>query len=385
MDVLFYSRWLMLVFVAGILAVTYLLSLRIFKKHEIALISIILTLTTAAFYSKSIEIRPDVAQSFFALLSIYYLFVYFDTRSLGSLLACAVSLAISYLFLQKTVSLIFVIGLFLIYDLITKRISLRHIILFCAAFLICILPYYVYLLLSGSFDQYFLANWLVNMYLPQHYPRLEALYDVAIRRNPVTVALFIIGTIIILFSGKRKRFALFSILFILTTIIVFKNLLLQYLMPLFPLMGIIAAYSVYRVSSYKPVRLILILAAISLPIIHMYDREYYKIHNITQKDQIDKIEYVLSITNEDDLVYDGNRFFNLFRDDIDYFWFSLGFNKCMDTYNMISSYHYNVYELIDSKKPRVISTHDIQRLDDRRIIEHYRMSDKYTDLLVRDN
>ena len=107
---IFASRYVMLLLTAGILAVTYLLSVRVFKNAEIGVFSMILTSTVVTFYMKSVEIRPDVPQALAGLLSIYFLFSYYDNRSLKSLVASSVFLAVSFLFLQKSVALIIAIG-----------------------------------------------------------------------------------------------------------------------------------------------------------------------------------------------------------------------------------------------------------------------------------
>ena len=84
-----------------------------------------------------------------------------------------------------------------------------------------------------------------------------------------------------------------------------------------------------------------------------------------------------------DLVYDGDARFNVFRKDIDYFWYNVGENHFLATYQTLRKYHYDVYELIDRKKPKVISSFAIANLDDPRIRDHYSKSDRYDDLFLR--
>ena len=102
-----------------------------------------------------------------------------------------------------------------------------------------------------------------------------------------------------------------------------------------------------------------------------------------QRDQLAKIEYVLSITDENDKVYDGNVIFNVFRDDIDYFWFCMGDTSCLDVYKKVTGYKYNVYDSIVAKKPKVISTYKISNINDARIKNNYKVSERYPDLLIR--
>jgi len=96
-----------------------------------------------------------------------------------------------------------------------------------------------------------------------------------------------------------------------------------------------------------------------------------------------KIEYVLSVTKEGDKVYDGSALFNLFRDDVDYFWFCLVDGLCLDTYQKMTGYKYDIYDLIYTQRPKVISTHRIPSLQDVAISGFYRQSKEYPDLYIR--
>lgn len=102
-----------------------------------------------------------------------------------------------------------------------------------------------------------------------------------------------------------------------------------------------------------------------------------------QSEQLDKLNYVLSLTEENDKIYDGNININLYRDDIDYFWFCVGPDDCLDAYRDIAGYEYDIYELISEQKPKIINTFAIDNLDDPRIKGHYRKSDRYDDVLIR--
>jgi hypothetical protein len=89
------------------------------------------------------------------------------------------------------------------------------------------------------------------------------------------------------------------------------------------------------------------------------------------------------MTEEGDKVYDGDILFNLYRDDIDYFWFCVGFPYCLSAYQRISDYPYNIYELIAYERPKVISDFGIHSFNDIRIKNKYRVSDRYPDLYIR--
>jgi hypothetical protein len=103
----------------------------------------------------------------------------------------------------------------------------------------------------------------------------------------------------------------------------------------------------------------------------------------TNTHQVEKMEYVISNTNRSDYVYDGDIQFNIFRKDIDFFWYSVGPNTGLETYESLYAYDYNIYELIDRFKPKIISNYYIDNMNHEIIKKQYHPSDKYEDIFVR--
>jgi len=101
--------------------------------------------------------------------------------------------------------------------------------------------------------------------------------------------------------------------------------------------------------------------------------------------QLEKINYVLFLTRPDDLVYDGDIQFNVYRGDLDFIWFSVSPREGqLSTYQKWKGYRYDILELIDEKKPKVISDYVIKKmLADPRISNHYGQSERYSDLYIR--
>ena len=375
---IFISRYMMLFMIAAILVTTYFLSLRLFKNTEIGIISVILTSTVVTFYMKSIEIRPDVLQALIGLIAIYLLFSYYEKKSLKMFIGSAVFLAISFLVLQKSMVLAASIGALLLYDLYKKQIRLKLVVLYGAIFLICVLPYYIYMLLNGSFEQYYIMNWAVNLHIPQHISKTQSLHLTFIE-NIITIVLYIIGVLTLLRSGVERKFAILSLFLLILPVIVFTNIWRQYFIPAIPILGIIASYALYSTFNRKWSRLVVLIGAIYFPMAIMHNHELFNMEKRKQAHQIDKINYVLSLTDEHDKVYDGDNLFNVFRDDIDYFWFC---SDCTTAYQKVEDYKYNIHEMISTRKPKVISTYRINT-NDRRIKYNYRASDKYPNLLIR--
>lgn len=379
---IFASRYIMLLFTAGILAATYLLSVRVFRNAEVGVLSVILTSTVVTFYMKSVEIRPDVPQTLAGLLSIYFLFSYYDKMSLKSLIASSVFLAVSFLLLQKSIALIIAIGALLLFDLYKKRVGYGHIVIYAAVFLLSVAPYYVYLLLSGAFEQYFVMNWIVNYYLAEAVGRAYFLVAFS-RENTITCIFYSIGLITSYRSGKYGRFSAFSVLLLLLTVILFNNLWRQYFMLAIPLIAIIASYALYSCFNSRLIRLVVLIGAIYFPMSYMHNYAPFNMDNTGQLGQLAKIEYVLSVTDENDKVYDGDVIFNVFRDDIDYFWYCFEKPSCLNAYKKVRPYRYDIYESVAVENPKVISSFRIHSFNDIRLRNKYRPSNRYPDLYIR--
>lgn len=98
--------------------------------------------------------------------------------------------------------------------------------------------------------------------------------------------------------------------------------------------------------------------------------------------QLAKIAYVLNGTETTDVVYDGNVQFNLFRPDVDYFWFSVP-PGCsgLAAYQDVKGYAYDLMERITRLRPRVVSTYLLGV--EAAGLNGYRPSAVYPDLLWR--
>lgn len=379
---IFAGRYVMLLLTGGILVVTYLLSMRVFKNAEVGIISLILTSTMVTFYSKSVEIRPDVLQTLAGLLSVYFLFVYYDRKSFISLWISAVFLALSFLVLQKSIALILVIFILFLYDLRERTIRWRDVLIYAAIFLLFISPYYIYLMATGAFEQYLVMNWLVNIYLPQLFGKWFNTLA-TFRENAITCVLYAIGVVALMKSKEYRRFAVLSIGLIIAVFLMFNNLWRHYFMLAMPPLAIIASYTLYTTFGSKYARFVVIIGAIYVPMSIMHNHALFNMDDTEQAEQIEKINYVLSITDENDKVYDGDIFFNVFREDIDYLWFCVKDTWCLPAIQKAADYDYDIYKLIAEQKPKVISTFGIKNLEDPRIKNYYRRSEEYKNLLIR--
>ncbi len=328
---------------------------------------------------KANEIRPDVPQALFGLLTLLFLFKYYDDKSKKIyLILSAFSLGISFLFLQKAIFLILLIGLVLLYNITKKQITLTDAFFYFFTFILTILPYFLYLLLTHSMSIYITFNWLINLlFIRQLSPLL--LTNFLLLTNSLLCILFIIGLIFYLKSFKQKLLGFIS-LGLLVSLVLVRQSYAQYFLVALPLVSVITAQALITLGRKNIYIFILIFLTTVLPPVSVLAIEIIESQN---KEQLAKINYIISITKPTDYVYDGDCRFNLFRKDINFFWYSLYPKGGFDTYKTFYDYDYDIYKLIDVYKPKIISDYLIDDFKNPIIANHYKPSEIYEDIYLR--
>ncbi|MDP2645968.1 MAG: glycosyltransferase family 39 protein [Desulfobacterales bacterium] len=357
--------------------VTYMIAVELFEHKKTGLIAIILLSSLTIFFNKAIEIRPDVPQVLFGLMCIYFLILHFKKGSAKYALASAMSLGMSFLFLQKAVFLIIPIFIVQVFRIYKGKIEIQQIVLYWFSFTIILLPYAIYLFYKGWIKDYVFLNWTINIKQTETFSLFNELTH-SFLLNPFTWVFFVIG-LFFLRKYLVREIGVLS-LALLASVFVVRVPYQQYYMMFLPLMTIIAANGFVNIITSKKTALYILIVAISLPMF-TYVRKLVIRRNT---EQIEKIQYVLSNTTKVDHVYDGKNIFNVFRKDLDFFWYSVDPNGGgLTTYQVLSHYEYNIYELIDKFKPKIISNYHIEDLNHEVIINHYHNVPGFDDLLIR--
>jgi len=422
----------------SMLFITWRISKRLYNESFASLISVILLASSFIFTDSAIEIRPDVPQALLVLLSFASILSFFDNRSKPHLILSAVLLGASFLFLQKSIFAIAIMGLLLLVSLIKKQIKWSDIIIYAAAGILTVLPYLIYLFATDNIQTYYTFNWLINMKFLNTFSAVNGL-GVILRTSLVLLVFYIIGMIFFAKTPSQIRISYISIGFLASTFLV-RAPYNQYFLPAIPFMAIIAGNALYQTlkkcdknlasalvisvsisffyalrklyydkhTMLKIVLPLLILSAIVTAITFYFDSQKRKkwldfalvialvipsamlvntnkSNNVTQ---LALVDYTVEITDPDDYVYDGDASFNLFRKDLDYFWFSVRDDRhrpgALMTYQQeIADYHYDIYELIEKYKPKVIRLYQVDDPSNPIISENYTMSEDFNLLYLR--
>jgi hypothetical protein len=369
------ARMLMFALAAGIVWLTYGIARTAYGKG-VALLGVFFLVTTTMFLQKAVEVRPDVPQVLSGLAAVFFLMEYLASKRTWQLFVSAVLLFVSFLFLQKAVFLAFLIGLLFLYWMRKKQIGYGEFFLYWGTLAVLLGLFFWYVSAAYSLRQYVFLNWIVNTKLLNTFPLYKYLW-LSVLRNPLLWALYFAA---VGFMFRRRSFDAIAFLSIglLGFVFVVKSPFQQYYLMALPFVSIVAARFAHGIfEARKSLAPLLLLASTvgSLAAV-AYDWK-------GNGDQLRKVEYVLSVTDANDYVYDGDANFNLFRKDLDYFWFSVKPKTgVLTSYRLMREYDYDVYRLIDELRPKVISDSFV-KVKNPVISEHYVRSEAFDGIYIR--
>ena len=384
-DVLIAARVVIFAFLAAMLTLTYLIAWELYQKHLTAVLGTLFLSFTSLFTAKAIEIRPDVPQALLGLLGVYLIVRFFRTRSQWLLVVSGLVFGVSILYLQKGIVFAGLVGLVLLGRwLFGRDIKFAQGLIFAGSVVLGVLPYVLYLLLSGEFQTFVFWNFTYNTLYYQlrgwEASKLVTNFNNLYTTNSLILLFFAVNMLFL-----RKRRLEWELLFLAAGVFGFTLLSgrqnPQYYLLIFPFVAVLATRGFTDVlSARKRVAALTLLFIAFIPLVNQTRSALL----YTSAPQLAKIQYVLDLTGPDDYVYDGNIFFNLFRRDVDFIWFMAGEPyKAAETLAVLKDYDYNVYRAIAAYKPKVISSFGIGNMNDPRIANHYVQSPEYDDLFIR--
>lgn len=382
------ARAVMFPLFAAVLALTFVLG-RMLYDARTALLAVVLLASAVIFVDRAIEPRPDVPQTLAGLLGLVLVFRYLETGERRALAAGAAASALAFLFLQKAAFLIALVGLVLLARAAQRRLPFRDVLLFGGVVALVVLAYGLWLAWTTDLAAFWRANYALNLAktdvnVPTETLRNEPeVFRTPIRsfgENALLWSFFVVGLVV---SGKtrRQRELAALALGLVLWVVAFNKFFYQYYMQAMPLVAITAAAAFERLLGGHKRESAIIVGMSVLYVFTLFENSLRGEGSNTE--QIKKIDYVLSVTEPGDHVYDGQNTFNLFRPDIDYFWYPDRRSNMLPAYAALTGYVYDPYARVALLRPEVLSTYALDRPDDPRIARHYRRSEAYPDLLIR--
>lgn len=360
--VIFISRGIITLMSLGIAAAVYRVARQTGVSREAGMITACLLLSVVPFVDTGIVTRPDVPMVLFGWISIEYLIRFLKSSRSRDLMVCGLCVSMSFLFLQKAAYLCFAYFILFCFWMMTRRVSIGDLFRFTVSFLVPLVPYAVYLLLSGSFHDYILNNFVYNMTRSISGQNGDYSFLILFMHNGPTVVLFIIGAIhLIVNKGSEDVYLRKTILFITLVLLigpfVTKTTSVRFFFFAMPGACIVIGFfldSLFRRKAlHEKWRLLLLLCIIGIPLLFLVKRGAFR----RNRQALERMEYVLEQSLPTDTVYDGNNAFNLFRFDSHYYWYRL---ESMDVlgHRAVWDRKYAPFDpnaLVKSKRPVIIS------------------------------
>ena len=328
--------------------------------REAAWLSVCLLLSMTTFVYVAIEIRPDVPQTLFGVLSALYFTRMLRSESSRDAVLSGVFAAAAFLFQQKAVLLIALYPAPFAVFALRRRLPWRLGLYLAGAFAAVCAPYAAYLAVTGSAGEYVVANWLLNANLGAGRARVSVLSPVVLRdigRNAVFWGL----TLAMAAAAFRRRLecryglpAWFG-LGIVALVVALNRVVDRYLAAAVPFLavavGLWLAAEIERRRLRGPRLAAVLLVVCLIPGVAMA-RSVFR----SNRGQLARIQFVLDRSAPDDRMFDESRDFNLFRPDMHYFWFMT--RPGVRLYNRFTGGRYAGYDvcrLLADVRPRFAS------------------------------
>jgi hypothetical protein len=265
--------------------------------------------------------------------------------------------------------------------------------------LLILAPFAWWLLRYNDLQQYWFLNWTVNANLLARSTIVVGATRIVLFQTGVCVLAATYLTA--LPTGVKRREVL--VLAFATGIAPWfmRPPYVEYWLCFFPFLAILAAAAFVRAGGLRsPPASALLAAVVLLPaatwsaLVEVNPRIMTDLPEMQLAYQLRAIDFVVGVTAREECVYDGNAAFNVFRKDVDYFWFGYQDSDLLETCKSLRRVEFDPYALVARLRPKVIGTNlaandgtgsstNLVSPRDSRIRAHYLPSESFATLLVR--
>lgn len=362
---LFYNNVIIFYFMRGVAILASLATL--FYVYKIALfytdkngawLAVILSQCNIFMAYNFYQFRPDNFMNLSFIMGIYYWFCYLQNKNIKSLIYSFMAFLISLLFLQKIGFMLLVVEGILLVLIITKKMSLKNVILAAIPAICCLGLFIGYFIIKGVGYEYFALNFRFNQALVYYFERG------AFWKPNILFSVYGLGIIGVLFMYKKS-----NIFFKIISVLYIAEFLMRgfYFAPhpnYYTLLVILFALTISLFSKYlfqkKKILGILLIIAIFINFGAILNKLITTSEKYNSFNHYKLAKYVHQNSDKDDLIMNGyDKNFNIYRKDANYYWFGLdmlipvmeqefGFKKLID-----------INEVILTQKPKFIYTQNI--------------------------
>ena len=358
------------------------------QKTQYQYLTMAILLSGRIVMQRGMEIRSDNLMVTLVVMSFYFLFAFLQKESHQSrslLYIASVLLGLSFLALQKMAVFVPVFGSFFLYLLWKKRITPQTLLVSSGFALLPIVGFVIYLAANQCVDVYWYTNVVLNA---NQYGVVDSVSLWDTNGSPeimeilttCVVAVFCVG----FFVFRKKRDPILTacaanVLLNTAFGIVANCSYPQYFLPVFPFAAILIV--VFCQKHLLPPGIGQTVSAVSLCmlllLVNIATMSFKTVATRPNRD-LRRVDFVLSNTTKDDYVYDGMSNVNLFRKDVDYFWYALDF--AVPIHNKLSGGSFDVEASILRHQPKFISDYMLDTSSE--LFQQYEQTE-YRHLYVR--
>ena len=197
----------------GVLTLIFVYKICIeFFASKLASVLSILVLCPPYFYIYCFNYNPDTFMALFYAIGVYYLFLYWEKTKLNSLAISFFSFFISFLFTQKILVVLFVLGMLSLFIFYKKKSSIGDILYSLLLPIMGLIFFLAYLYSKGALGLYFETNYLFNIEMQEYYGNYKInVVDRDVLRFSLALAII---SILCFFVKSKIYFKIISILFV---------------------------------------------------------------------------------------------------------------------------------------------------------------------------
>lgn len=332
-------------------------------------------ITIAVFNDKmhalSVEFRPDLLMHLCFLSGLYYYFSYLKDKKTYLLTLAFCLFALSFLFLQKIIFLLLVLGGWTLFLVGKKVISLSDFFKSLILPVVILLSFLGYLFFTDSLKQYWELNYTLNTLLSaiygfscfryklggialsfslnnQYFAVNFSWFDTLIS----FIALFCLSAFIKPKNVYRRTFALLFVFELIIRYFTFSTFAQYfYLLNILALVIIFSVLEQQKSKLWLKVRYVFVFGYI-LAFLNAVPDYIFRKSPVVEK--IKEYQYIIDNTSDDEKLLNGYiNNFNIFRKDTDYVWFAL--NDAGYLYNSyLRKDRYDINADILADKPKFI-------------------------------
>jgi len=321
-EFIFFMRWSMFLIVIFIFLLTFKIAATIFDK-ETGWLSLFFLSSNLLFFEKSLEIRPDVPQTLFWLISLYFIIEGLRRERYLFYIGSGLLLGFAFTFTQKTVYLLpplFVtFFIWIILGSFGKNCfrRIKFFMVFSISFFFPILVLFAYFYFIGAFEEFFRWNFVIaTLWQREIYP-WEYMLRTMRQNSPFWI--FGLGYIVVYFLKKIPKWDKspetlimpLSVFFLFVAMLLTSGPYRQTYLPILPVVAIFSGRCLsLGIATLKEVTnreailipcILIFFSALSLPPIVETAGET----EVGNHRQLNIIDFVHRITNPNDSVFDG--------------------------------------------------------------------------------